>query len=681
MPVPDAERPAAGQQRRLVEAREAIDYRIRVFYVLIAGLLALLAGGLAYRQLLQTGYYDRSERQQTQRRILLPGPRGNIYDRNHRLLVGNRPRFSAVVYLDELQDEFRQEAMAIRANYRASGDTDVTWGQVEEIARVSVVQRYFDQANALLHRNQTLDVKELKEHFQRQLLVPFPLFDDLSGDEFARLLERLPVRSPIQLAVTDVRTYPYGSAASHVLGYVVPVDNVSAPDFPGADLTTLRLRGTVGADGLEKVFDARLQGHAGGIIYRVDPAGYRVNPPLAERMPRQGEDLVTSLDIDVQLAAEAALDQFSADNQMPNVAAAAVALDVRTGEVLALASKPDYDLNRFPRDPAAVADVERRHAWTDTAISARYMPGSTFKILVSIAGLRSGRLDPADDSVDCEGSVRIGNRLLRCDNGLGHHGHQQLPEAIADSCDIYFYEHGLAIGPDIITAEARRMHLEGRTGIELPGEVRSRIADIAKLRAENAWHDGDTAEISIGQGPIDETPLSMACFVASVARGETWTKPTLLHDPNRPAQHTEPIGLTAQQLGFIHRGMEEVLMQHLDRTDNHGTAYLLSLPSIAIPGLQIAGKTGTATLQDRTDSAWFICYAPANDPKIAVVVQIKGDKPGEDFQGGVMAAPVAIPILRAYFSHQPGSLSAGPASVRVRRADAPYGPDQGPAPS
>ncbi|HEY3754579.1 MAG TPA: penicillin-binding transpeptidase domain-containing protein [Opitutaceae bacterium] len=651
MPVPDAERPATAPNRRLVEAREAIDYRIRVFHFIVAGLLVILAGGLAYRQLIQTGYYDQSERQQTQRRILLPGPRGNIYDRNHRLLVGNRPRFSAVVYLDGLQDEFRKEAMSIRSNYRASGESDVTWGQVEEIARYTVVQRYFDQANLILHRNQTLDPKELKMHFQQQLLVPFPLFDDLTGDEFARLLESLPVRSPIQLAVNNVRTYPYGSAASHVLGYVVSVDNVNAGDFPGADLQTLRLKGTEGADGLEKVFDARLQGHPGGVIYRVDPSGYKVNPPLQQRMPRPGEDLVTSLDINVQLAAEHALDQFSADNQMPNLAAAAVAIDVRTGEVLALASKPDYDLNKFPRDPAAVADVQARHAWTDTAVAARYHPGSTFKLLVSIAGLRSGRLDPADESVDCDGRTRIGNRWFGCDNGDGRHGRQELPEAIADSCDIYFYLHGLAIGPEIITDEARRMHLDGKTGIELPGEVRARVANVPKLKGENAWHDGDTAEISIGQGPIDETPIAMACFVASVARGETYTKPTLLHDPNRPDQHTEAIGLSDQQLGLIRKGMEEVISYKGET--NHGTADLLQLPVYRIPGITLAGKTGTATLEDRTDAAWFVCYAPADHPRVAVVVQVKGDKPGENFQGGVMAAPLAIPILRAYFA-KPG---------------------------
>ena len=428
----------------MIDTHRGLEPRIIAFYFLMAFLLLVLAGGLAYRQLLQTGLYDKSERQQTQRRILLPGPRGNIYDRNHKLLVGNRPRFTAVLYLDELQNEFRAEGMRIRANYKSSGANDVTWGQLEEIARVSVVQRYQDMANAILRRNQPLDTKELKAHFFRQLLVPYPLFEDLTPDEFARLLENLPVKSPLQLYVGNARTYPYGSAASHVLGYVQSEDNVLADGFPGDDLTTLKLRGTAGATGLEKKFDAQLQGKSGGAIYRVDPTGYKVNPPLDQRMPQQGTDLITSLDIQVQQAAEEVIgDQIGS----------AAAVDIRTGEVLALVSKPDYDLNHFPHERAAYIDAEKRGALNDASYAGRYTPGSTFKILVSIAGLRSGRLDPEDDSIDCEYTTRIGNRSFGCDSGKEAHGRLKLPEAIADSCDIYFYHHGIEIGPQVILDE------------------------------------------------------------------------------------------------------------------------------------------------------------------------------------------------------------------------------------
>jgi len=632
MPANDHE---ASGPRRLVDTHQGLEPRIVVFYFLIAGMLLLLAGGLAYRQLLQTGQYDKSERQQTQRRILMPGPRGNIYDRNNIQLVGNRPRFTAVLYLDELQDEFLKEARRIRANYKSSGESDVTWGQLEEIARVSVVQRYQDLANGILQRNQPLNTKELKSHFNRELLVPYPLFEDLSSDEFARLLENLPVKSPLQLYVGNARTYPYGSAASHVLGYVRSEDNVSSDGFPGDDLTTLKLRGTVGAAGLEKQFDAQLEGKSGGAIYRVDPTGYKVNPPLNLRMPRPGTDLVTSIDINIQRAAEKTI----ADE----IGSAAV-VDVQTGEVLALVSKPDYDLNHFPHEIAAYADAEKRGALNDASYAGRYIPGSTFKILVSIAGLRSGRLDPEDDSVDCEYYTKIGNKEFGCDSGKDHHGHLKLAEAIAESCDIYFYLHGIQIGPETILSEAHRMHLFGRTGIELPYEVRSQLPDPTK---QEHWTPGDTAEISMGQGGITMTPLTMACFMASVARNEVWTKPTILHDPNRPAQHTEPTGLSEAQHAIIVRGMKETLTGGTV----HGALIkkLSHVPGMSIEGVPVAGKTGTATMPDHTDAAWFVCFAPADAPRVAIAVVIKGEKIGEEFGGAANAYPIAMAILHAYF--------------------------------
>jgi penicillin-binding protein 2 len=655
--MPETEHEHSGPHRPMIDTHRGLEPRIIAFYFLVAFLLLVLAAGLAYRQLLQTGQYAKSERQQNQRRILLPGPRGNIYDRNHKLLVGNRPRFTAVLYLDELQNEFRAEAIRIRANYKSSGASDVTWGQLEEIARVSVVQRYHDLANAILQRNQPLDTKELKAHFFRQLLVPYPLFEDLTPEEFARLLENLPVKSPLQLYVGNARTYPYGSAASHVLGYVQSEDNVSADGFAGDDLTTLKLRGTAGATGLEAKFDARLQGKSGGAIYRVDPTGYKVNPPLAQRMPQQGTDLITSLDIDLQLAAE---------DKINDLIGSAAALDVKTGEVLALVSKPDYDLNHFPHEKAAYVDAENRKALNDASYAGRYTPGSTFKILVSIAGLLSGKLDPDDTSVDCEYFTRIGNRNFGCDSGKEAHGRLKLAEAIADSCDIYFYHHGIEIGPETIVAQARRMHLEGRTGIELPSEVRSQLPDLAQ---SEPWTPGDTAEISIGQGHITETPLNMACFMASFARNEIWTQPTILHDPNRPAQHTEPIGLTPEQHEIIMRGLKEVL------TDPHGTVHgalttkFRNVPGMNIDGITVAGKTGTATMPDKTDAAWFVCLAPAEDPRIAIAVVIKGEVAGEEFGGAMNAFPIAMGMLNAYFKK--GSTPGSPASAQTGGSPSP----------
>jgi len=627
--------------------------RLLFFQALIAAMLLVLMGGLAYRQLIHSGEYGERERLQNQRRVLVPGPRGNIYDRDNRLLVGNRSRFAVTLYLDELRREFRREFIEVVRHYReseTSGDIArsdrPSAAQFEQIARAQVVQRYLDQINRLLDRDEKVDMRELNRHFQQQLLLPYILLDDLKPEEFARLIEELPVQSPLQVYTSSTRYYPNGSTASHVLGYVRTTDEVSGEEMGNEDLKTFAFKGTAGRDGLELQYDPVLQGETGSAIYRVDPAGFRVNPPLEKHAPRQGERLDLSLDLDLQIAAEKAIDQFE------TLKGAAVALDVRTGEVLVLASKPDYDLNEFsPRLSAETArKIHETGAWTDFAIAGVYPPGSTFKLITSIAGLRSGLITPNGFTADCEGTMRIGNRLFPCDKtaaGVAHHGIIALSEAISQSCDIYFYSVGLKIGPDAIAREARRFQLDRPTGIDLPYEVRRMlIPDPAwkKKAKDEAWFAGDTANIAIGQGDVGVTPMVMACFVASLARGETTTRPTLLHDPHRAPQHTEPIGLTPAQYAAIVDGMEDCTI--------HGTGKIFNTPTYGIPGLRIAGKTGTGqTTRDgnKINIAWFVCFAPVENPQIALAVAIEGDTPGESFAGGHYAAPVAQAVLKTWF--------------------------------
>ena len=626
----------------LVESHKGYDPRIIVFYFVLAALLLTLVGGLAYQQLIRTDVHQDSERQQNQRRIIVPGPRGNITDREGRVLVGNRPRFAVVLYLDELKRELRREHVRIHDNYTEAGEKkDVpSYSQLEQIARVSVVQRYLDQVNAILHRDTKVDARTLKRHFERELLLPYTLIDNLEPADYARLVERLPVRSPLQVYTSSTRHYPYGSAAAHTLGYVRSDTDVTAEDFPGEDLMTFKMKGNAGKDGLEKQFESSLQGEAGGSIYRVDPAGYKVNPPLEKRLPVQGKNLATSLDIDLQLVAEKAIgDQTGA----------AVALDVATGEVLVLASKPDYNLNDFsPRATAAVvAQMNEQGAWVNHALNDFYPPGSTFKILTSIAALRRGTINPDEPITDCVSVIHIGTKAFVCDNRRGHHGLVLLREAIAKSCDIYYYEAGRLTTPEIVAAEARRFHLDRRTEIELPGENRRMIIpDPAWKRRERdePWVGGDTANMSIGQGDVLVSPLQMACFVASVARNEVWTQPTLLHRADAPRQRTESIGLTPAQRLALLEGMEGCTLPP------GGTARgVFALEGMRPPGVRIAGKTGTAQIPGKKNAAWFICFAPIEKPEIAIAVMIVGDTAGESLEGGRYAAPVAAVILKKYF--------------------------------
>jgi penicillin-binding protein 2 len=634
----------------IIESYKPQRPRLLVLYSLVGLCMLVLVGGLAYRQLFRSGDYGERERLQNQRRVLVPGPRGNIYDRDHRLLVGNRSRFAVTLYLDELRREFRTEYIEVVRRYRASVEAGAitrgeqpTTSQLEQIARAQVVQRYLDQVNQILGRHDKVDMRELNRHFRQQLLLPYLLLDDLKPEEYARLIEQLPVDSPLQVYTSSARYYPYGAAAAQTLGYVGSTDEIDVENVPGEDLKTYALKGTTGRTGLELRYDSLLEGETGGTIYWVDPAGFRGEAVKGRRMPKQGENLVCSLDIDLEQAAETAM------GTDPNTKGAVVALDVRTGEVLVLLSRPDYDLNEFSPhlSPEAAKDITDRGAWLNRAISGLYPPGSTFKLITSIAGLRSHIIDRSSSTADCEGSIKIGGRIFRCDSGYGHHGVIGFEEAIAQSCDVYFWTYGLKIGPQRIADEARRFHLDRPTGIDLPYETDNMlIPDPAwkqKARGE-AWYPGDTANMSIGQGFVRVTPLQMACAVASIARGETTTVPTLRHEANRPAQHTAPIGLAPADYAALITGMEGAT--------THGTASLLTtVAALKIPGLDVAGKTGTAQVQVKEgtiDIAWFVCFAPIEDPRIAIAVAVEGDKPG-DFYGSREAVPVADAVLKAWY--------------------------------
>ena len=640
----------------LVETHKGYNPRVIIFYLFVAVLLLVLAGGLAYQQLFRVDTFSESERIQNQRRVLVPGPRGNIYDRDGKPLVANRPRFAVTLYLGELRKEFRAEYIRIHKAYRDADKKDVPLpSQMERIARFTVVQRYLDQINRALGRNASLDSGELEKHFRQQLLLPYLLVDDLEPSEYARLIEQLPVTSPLQVYASSIRSYPYGSLAAQTLGYVTANEAIDAgDDFPGTGLTTFRMKGTLGREGLEARFDSLLQGETGGAVYRVDPSGYRINPPLEKRQPVHGHDLRTSIDTDLQLAAEKAM----ADTEL---AGAAAAIDIRTGEVLVIASKPDYDLNAFiPRlSHDAGRDISDRGAWLNRATHGLYPPGSSFKILTSIAALRAQSTTP-DTLVNCPGFYQVGARRFPCHDGHAH-GDINLATAIEKSCNVYFYKQGLDMGVEALASEARRHGFDRPTGIET-SETRGMLVpdpDWKKNRRNERWFPGDTANMAIGQGDVLVTPLQMASFTASFARDELTTTPTLLHQDNRPALHSARSGLTSDQYAAIVAGMEACTLT--------GTAKVLQAPFMKIPGLRIAGKTGTAqkqTARGTINFAWFICFAPVENPQVAIAVVIEGDTPGEETAGGRYAVPIARAILKKWDDKQKAPVSLVPSPFR-----------------
>ena len=630
----------------LVESHRGYDPRLWLFQGILAVMLLVLMAGLGYQQLGRADTHRDRETVQSQRRVVVPGPRGNIFDREGRLLVGNRPRFAVTLNLDELHGEFYKEFLRVRRNYRESGDKDLPSGdQLRQIARIAVVQRHLHAVNRILHTRHRVDAKALERHYRQNRILPYLLLEDIAPEQYARLLEQLPVRSPLQVYTASTRFYPHGALAAHVLGYTAVDDDIEVGDaLPGAELTTFKMRGARGKNGLELQLDSRLQGQAGGAIYRVSPGGYRILPPLEKRRPVQGEDIVVSLDLDLQRAADEQMVR-NVENSGKGTAGAAVAIDVTTGEVLVLVSKPDYDLEALtPRIPPEIfADIDARGAWENRATRGTYAPGSTFKLVTALAGLRTGHIAP-DSSVECTGAYRVGGRTFVCNNHQDR-GTITLSQALEKSCNTFFYEYGIKTGIDAIAEEARRHGLAGPTGIELPYETRRMNVPDPAWKQEihgQRWFPGDTANVSIGQGALDLTPLQMACFAASLARGETTTRPTLLHRADAPRQQTEPDGLAPAQRAAILAGMEAVT--------NTGTGRILQTPRFRVAGLRIAGKTGTAQKRSEEGTinfAWFVGFVPADDPQIAVAVMIEGDA-GEELGGGKYAAPVAGAIFKAW---------------------------------
>lgn len=612
--------------------------RLYAFHAIIGIATLALLGGLGYRQLVLADDYKLAEERQNYRRILTPGPRGDIHDREGRLLVGNRPVFTAAVYLNELRREFRAEYFEMVREVRdRSQMPDRQTLNVR--ARSRVVQRYLDEINRILDRSETVEPRHIERHFSQSLLLPFPLVSDMRPEEYARLVERIPVDSPVQVITEIARHYPHARAAAHALGYVSTTREFAAETTAGAGLLTFRQTGSVGRDGLERQFDEILQGSVGFEIWSVDPGGFQYERVYHE-LPRRGDNVVTSIDLDLQKAADEGLGPH---------AGAVVALDVHSGEVLAMSSAPNFDLNHLsPRLTRSVFDaISEGGGWLNRAAQGLYPPGSTFKLITALAAARAGHIGE-DTVVYCPGFHIVGNRTFRCHNRAGH-GDENLVEAIRDSCNVFFYERGLRTGIRAIAEEARRFGLGSPTGIDLPGESRRMLIPDPDWKARRfygeSWFEGDTANVSIGQGDLLVTPLGMAAFVASLARGETRTRPSLTRvGANETVDHGgKPITIDADLLEMILEGMREA--------GRAGTARLAGSPS-----MPVAGKTGTAQVRKEgrpTTLAWFVGYAPADNPRVSIAVVVEGvPDTGATYGGGATAAPIARRVFEAYINKQ-----------------------------
>lgn len=605
--------------------------RLFSFYYFMGILIVVLIFGLGYRQLIQNDNYEQLEEKQSLRRILQPAPRAEILDRHHKLLIGNRPIFTAVIYLTELRHECEKEYIERVRTLRDAGIENVNRDEIRTEARLAVVKKYIDPLNKLLGREESINTKMVETYFRERRLLPMPIFKDLSLHEYAILTENLSVNSPVQVFIETARYYPHGSLAAHVLGYVSASDDGIPSNLSSKHLKTFTFKSKTGKTGLEKFYNDRIAGTPGGEIWVVDPRGIQRHL-IEKNLPQQSPPFVTSLDIDLQRTAEKCLE---------GKVGAIVALDVESGEVLALASSPTYDLNQLsPFIPTHIhKSITDSGAWLNRAIQGLYSPASPFKIISAIAFLRNNVLTP-DETLECGSSYKVGNRLFHEHEKISL-GTVDLRKAVKHSCNVYFYHFGLKVGAEKLAEEAKFFNLHQPTRIDLPYETtRMLIPSPAwkKSKIKESWMGGDTANMVIGQGYSLISPLQMACFAASFARNENKTIPTLLHDPSRTrsAHGAQPIGLSEEHY--------QAILDGLIQCADSGSA-----KHAKVPGITLAAKTGTGQrwLKGKELTVpWFFGFAPAEDPKIAIAIAIEGAT--DDLWGGTTTGPLAKAILTLY---------------------------------
>lgn len=583
-----------------------------------------LAGRLMQLQLLDNSRYRQLSASNQFSYRLIPPPRGRILDRNGVELAANRPTFRLLVSRDEV-----------------GGDVDPTLDAVSSIITIPDPKR-----RALM-----------REFSAAGRYIPVAVADDLTWDEFARVNARLPELPGVTPDMGEVRVYTFGGAFAHVIGYVSKVSEADLQKA-GSDEDQLLLHHPgfrIGKQGVEKSLDLELRGKAGGQKIEVDAKGRVVRKdPAGDVKPTAGKDVMLTLDADIQ---NRALDMFGENS------GGAVMMDCRTGDVLCMVSAPSFDPNAFVRgvpgkDYAALMAYDHKPL-LNKAVTATYPPGSTFKTMVALTALENG-YDPATVHV-CNGVFPFGNHVFHCDH---HHGALDLHAAIVTSCDVYFYQCALYCGPDKIADMARRFGLGQVFDLPVSSQKKGLVPDTAwKKRAfknnpaNQKWFAGETPSMGIGQGYTNINPLQSCTMVSRLANGRKAILPRLVRSKGGvkepPGSEVPDLPVNAEHLAYVRKAMADVVLS--------GTA--AATAKLGLDPIKMAGKTGTA--QSHTyagghgahgargawalrDHAWFVAFAPADDPRYAISVIVEHGGFGAD-----AAAPIAREVMRVALLKDP----------------------------
>lgn len=604
---------------RLCNGPEPVDYRQKLkFVIILVGIaLSILLIRLWYLQVIKADELKaRSENNAVRFRKIKP-LRGLIMDRNKMVMVDNFPSFD-VLYLP---------TKGVNHEFLIS--------KIKEIYKTKSLDYSPDQP------------------FPRNLkpYLPVRLEKNVSMEKVA-LLETNSIDLPgVYIEVTPVRLYKGGEMIAPVIGYTGEVSKEelekSKDDQSPGDIT--------GKSGIEKVLDPYVRGRRGNELVEVNVYG-KVIKNLGRIDPVPGSDVMLTLDARLQKTAWEAFDGKSG---------AAVAMDPRDGSILAMVSLPSFDPNLF-NSGIAVDEWNKLqqnplNPLSNKAISGQYPPGSTYKMIVAAAALEEGIITP-ETRISCSGSFTLGNRSYRCWKKNGH-GSVNLHQALVQSCDVYFYTVGRMLGVDKIARYARQFGLGETTGIEIAHERKGIVPtrDWKLTRMKEPWQPGETISISIGQGFNLTTPLQLAQSYSALANGGTLWQPHLVRrialPDGSPGKEYQPqkkgeLKLSPQTMQFLNRALWGVV------NEPGGTG-----SAARVPDKDVCGKTGTSQViglpqTDKArrrqkiavihqDHALFVCYAPVNNPEIAIAV-IAENAGG----GGAVAAPIARKILNAYFENK-----------------------------
>lgn len=576
-------------------------------------LISALVGRMYYLQVVEAPRFKTMAEENRISIRLLPPPRGQIVDRFGEFLAVNEQNYRVIITAED-----------------TNGNPTATLDTLGRIIDISEKEKR----------------KILKEIKRKRSFVPVTVRENLSWEEVAQIEVNTPTLPGTEIDVGQTRHYPRGNLSAHVLGYVAAVTERDAKDDPLLELPGFR----IGKSGIEKLHDLKLRGTGGTSQVEVNALG-RVIQEVERQEGQPGGEVMLTLDIGLQeMVAE----------RLGEEAAAAVVLDIHTGDVLSMASSPTYDPNAFTRGLSHKEwqglITNPRGPLTNKAIAGQYAPGSTFKMVVALAALEKGVITPSQ-RITCRGHTQLGNARFHCWK-KGGHGPVNMVEAHMHSCDVYFYEIAKRVGVNRIHDMARRLGIGDKTGLDLPGErsglMPSRDWKLATIGAP--WQGGETLITGIGQGYVLATPLQLAVMTARIATGKKvqphlTRKITTDFGVEVPAQTSfEPLGISPAHLKIVQSGMNAVT------NIVGGTAYRSRIKE---PEFAMAGKTGTAQVRRISkaerdvrvlknselpwklrDHALFVGFAPYDNPRYACAVVVE-----HGGSGSRAAAPVVRDIL------------------------------------